>query len=61
MTASYGTPFDLLRVLGIFIHYLRQFMSAVLYHHQTFTDCVSNQYSHFDMLTYQMKLQGSLV
>ena len=42
----------------------RPFISEILYLHQTFTDCISNQYTHFDMLTYQMKLQvtdGSLV
>ena len=44
----------LLRFLGIFIHYWRPFMSEVLYLHQTFTDCMSRQYTHFDMLTYQM-------
>ena len=33
---------SLLAFLGIFIHYWRAFVSEVLYHHQTFTDCVSN-------------------
>ena len=39
-------------------------MSEVLYLRQTFTDCVSNQNTHFDMLTCQMQLkvmEGSLV
>ena len=26
-------------------------MSEVLYLHQTFTNCVSNQYTHFDILS----------
>ena len=46
-------PLILLRFLGIFIHYWQPFMSEVLYLHQTFTDCMSNQYTHFDMLTCQ--------
>ena len=31
--------------------------SEVLYLHQTFIDHVSNQYTNFDMLTFQMCLQ----
>ena len=35
--------------LWIFIHFWRLFiMSEVLFLHQTFTDCMSNQYTHFD-------------
>ena len=33
----------LLRFLGIFIHYWLPFRSKVLYLHQNFTDCISNQ------------------
>ena len=44
-------PFNFITFLGIFIHYYWQlFMSEVLYFHQIFTDCVSNQYTHFNML-----------
>ena len=32
-------------------------MSEVLYLHQIFTNCVSNQYTHFGMSTCQMGLQ----
>ena len=32
-------------------------MSEVLYLHQTFTDCVSNQYTHFELSIYQIELQ----
>ena len=39
----------LLHFLGISIHYWRPFMSEVLYLHQTFTDYVSNQYTHYNM------------
>ena len=39
----------LLRVLSIFIHFWRTFMSELLYLHQTFTDCVSNQYWYVKM------------
>ena len=40
--ASYGTSFDFIVFLGIFIHNNCQaFMSEVLCLHQTFTDCVS--------------------
>ena len=37
-----------------FMHYWRQFMSELLYLHQTFTDCLSNQYTNFNILTWQM-------
>ena len=47
----------LLCFLGIFKHYWRSFMSELLYLHQTFTDYVSNQYTHFGLLTCQMWLQ----
>ena len=38
--------------------------SKLLHIHQTFADCLFNQYTHFDILIYQMVLQvteGSLV
>ena len=35
---------NLFRFLGIFIHYYWPFMSKLLYLHQTFPDCVFNQY-----------------
>ena len=47
----------LLRVLGIFIHLLRPFMSEPLYLHQTFTDCMSNYNTHVDMSVCQMEMQ----
>ena len=40
--------------LGIFIHYWRPLMSEVLYLYQIFTDCMSYQYLHFDMLICQI-------
>ena len=52
VTASYGTLFDFIAFLGIFIHYQRPFMSEVSYLYQIFTDYVSNQYTYFDMLTW---------
>ena len=33
------------------------FISEVMYLHQTFTDYMSNQYTHSDSSTYQMLLQ----
>ena len=57
VTANYGTPFDCIAFFGIFIHYYWPFMSELLYPHQTFTGCISNQYTHFDILTWQMQLQ----
>ena len=47
VTVSYGMPFDFIALfLGIFIHFvlLTIYMSELLYLHQTFTDCVPNQY-----------------
>ena len=44
VTASYGMPFDFIVFLSIFVHFCRPFMSELLYLHQTFTDCISNQY-----------------
>ena len=54
VAASYETPF--LPFLGIFIHYCRPLMSEVLYIHQTSTDCVSNQYTHIDILICQTSI-----
>ena len=39
----------LLRFLGILIYNCLAFMSEELYLHQTFKDCVSDQYTHFGM------------
>ena len=50
-------PLIWLRFLGILIRFWQPFMSQVLYLHQTFTDCVSNQYINFDLSTCQMWLQ----
>ena len=44
MTASYGTPYDFIAFLAIFIHYYLTFISELLYLFQTFTDCIFNQY-----------------
>ena len=41
-------------VFASFAHNWRIFMSEVLYTHQTFTGCLSNQYIYFDMLKCQM-------
>ena len=49
VTASYGMLLNLLRVIGIFIHYYWPFTSELLYFHQTFTNCVSNQYLYVNM------------
>ena len=43
--------------LGIFINYWRLFISKLLYLHQTFTDCVSNQYTYVNILSCQMWMQ----
>ena len=43
VTASYGALLDFIAFLGIFILYLRPFMSEILYLLQTSTDCMSNQ------------------
>ena len=50
-------PLILLHFLAIFIHFYLPFMPDLLYLRQTFTDCVSNQNTHFDMLKCQMLLQ----
>ena len=47
VTASYGTPFDFIAFLSIFIHYNWPFMSELLYLYQTFTNYVPNQYRWF--------------
>ena len=44
----------LLYFLGICQHNSRQFVFVVLYLHQTFLDCVANQYTNFYILTCQM-------
>ena len=36
---------------------LTEFVFGNTYFHQTVTECVSNQYAQFDILTYQMSLQ----
>ena len=63
--ANYGTPLDFIAFLDIFIHYRdKSLMYEVLYLHQNFTNCVSSQYTYFDMLSCQISLQiikGSLV
>ena len=43
VTASYGTPFDFIAFLGIFIHNCLLFASEVLYIRQIFTDLMSKQ------------------
>ena len=56
VTANYGTLLDFIAFLGNFIHYRdrRSLNFAVLYLHQNFTDCVSSQYTYYDMLSCQM-------
>ena len=56
LTVSYGTPFDIIAFLGILIHYWQSFMSELLYLHQSFTYCVSNQYANTNISTCQMWL-----
>ena len=46
MTASYGTPFDFIAFFGCFHTFL---MPELLYFHQTFTNCISNQYLYVEM------------
>ena len=52
--------FDILGVttslLKKFIHNWRAFMSEMLYLHQTFTDYVSDSWTHFIVPTYQLWL-----
>ena len=55
VTANYGTLIDFIALFGCFhVNYLRPFIFKVLYLHQIFTDCVSIQYTHFDMQICQM-------
>ena len=54
VTASYGMYLDFNPFFTNFAHNCRPFMSKVLYLHQTFMDCVSNQYKHFDIFISQM-------
>ena len=42
--------------LTIFTHNCRLFMPEVLYFYQIFTDCISNQYTHFAIFTNQIQL-----
>ena len=61
VTANYGTTFDFIAFFGYF--YIK-FTSILVYLHQTFTDCISDQYKHFSMSTNQKLLQiieGSLI
>ena len=44
MTASYGMLLDF---IAFFRYFHTLMMSEVLYLHQTFTDCVPNQYAHY--------------
>ena len=44
-------------VFWVFSNFHTSLLSEVLYFHHIFTDCVSNQNTHFDMLTCQMYLQ----
>ena len=50
------------RVFWVFSYIIDK--HSLLYHHQTFTDCVFNQCTHFGLSTWQMWLQvmeGSLI
>ena len=42
-------PLILLHFSSIFIHFWQPFISELLYIHQTFTDCISNQYWYVKM------------
>ena len=58
VTASYGALSDfIVFFLGIFTHNWLLFMPKWVYLHQTFTECVSYQYTNFDVSTCQMWLQ----
>ena len=58
ITTSFGKSVDFISFFGyILIHYWWPFMSELLYLHQTFTDCVSYQFTHSRMSTCQMWLQ----
>ena len=57
MNASYGMPFDFIAFLGIFIHYCFPIMSELFYLHETFADCMFNQYTHTDISICQISLQ----
>ena len=60
VNASYETLLDFITFLGISIHYRRSLMyEIVFYLHQIFTDCMSNQYTHFDMLACQIYPQDT--
>ena len=51
VTASYGTSLVFIAFfLDIFIYFWGPFMSELLYLHQIFIDCVSNQYWYVKML-----------
>ena len=53
VTARYETLHDFILFLGTFMHYNRDrrssLMYVVLYLHQIVMDCVSSQYTYFDM------------
>ena len=55
VTANYEMFPDFIEFLDIFIHYRdsqedsRSLMYEVLYLHQNFTNCVSSQYTYFDI------------
>ena len=46
---DYGTSLEFTAFFRVFVHNWRPFASELFYLHQTFTDCVSNQYIHFNM------------
>ena len=57
-TASYGRSLDFIVFFGYFHKLLTIIhVSEVLYLHQTFTDCVSDKCTHFDMSNCKMWLQ----
>ena len=50
MTVSYGAPLDFITILGYFHTLLLTIhVSEVLYLHQTFIECVPNQYTNTDI------------
>ena len=53
MTPIYGKPFNFIAFFGMFMHYWHPLlMSEVLNPHQTFTDCLTNQYTHILICQY---------
>ena len=53
-TTNYGIPLDFTAIFVILRKLDYLCLNEVFYVHQTFTYCVSNQYPHFVMLTYQI-------